>query len=91
MQGHQELEKYQTFLLNLGKENVPANDDCNINLPKEFIETGMGKSFNYAKKEYSSSVFDTVLNDDKLDMTYEPYWHNDSLFVSEVWQYESNF
>ena len=40
MQEHQELEKYQTFLLNLGKENFPANDDGNINLRKELIKTG---------------------------------------------------
>ena len=40
MQKHQELEKYQTFLLNLGKGNLPTNDDGNINLPKELIETG---------------------------------------------------
>ena len=40
MQEHQELEKYQTILLNLNKENLPANDDGNINLPKELIETG---------------------------------------------------
>ena len=40
MQEHQELEKYQTILLNLGKENLPANDDGNINIAKELIETG---------------------------------------------------
>ena len=40
MQERQELEKYQTFLLNLGKGNLPTNDDGNINIPKELIETG---------------------------------------------------
>ena len=40
MQERQELEKYQTFLLNLGKGNLPANDDGNINIPNELIETG---------------------------------------------------
>ena len=41
MQEHQELEKYQTFLLNLGKGNLPANDDGNINIPNELIETDL--------------------------------------------------
>ena len=40
MQELQELEKYQTFLLNLGKGNLPSNDDGNINIPNELIETG---------------------------------------------------
>jgi len=58
---------------------------CHYDIYETFIETGMGQSFNYAKKEYSSAIFDTVLNDDKLDITYNPYWHNDSLFISEYY------
>ena len=40
---------------------------CHYDIYKTFIETGMGKSFNYAKKEYSSAKFDAILNDKELD------------------------
>jgi len=34
--------------------------DCHFDIYETYIQTGMGKSFNYATKENSSSVFDTV-------------------------------
>ena len=45
----------------------------------------MGRSFNYAKKEYSSSIFDSILYDKKLDISYYPHWNNDSLFVNKYY------
>ena len=63
---------------------------CHYDIYKTFIETGMGQSFNHAKKEYSSAKFDTILNDKELDITYKPYWNNDSLFISE-YHHKFNF
>ena len=57
--------------------------DCHFDIYQTFTHTGMGKSFNYATKENSSSVFDTVLYDEKLGLSYSPFWNNDSLYISE--------
>ena len=62
---------------------INACKDCHYDIYQTFINNGMGSSFNYAKKENSSSIFDTVLYDNKLDITYHPHWNNDSLFVSK--------
>ena len=35
--------------------------------------------------EYSSSIFDSILYDKKLDISYYPHWNNDSLFVNKYY------
>ena len=36
-----------------------------------------------ALKKYSSSVFNQVIYDTALDLSYYPHWINDSLFIQE--------
>ena len=41
VQEHYKLEQFQTFLMSLGKGNLPVkNDDGNINLPEELVASG---------------------------------------------------
>ena len=40
VQEHYKLEQFQTFLMSLGKWNLPVNDDGNINLPEELVASG---------------------------------------------------
>ena len=37
---HQRLQEFQTFLLNLGRGDLPANNDGNIDIPQEYIVSG---------------------------------------------------
>tara|TARA_B100000674_G_C37960972_1_gene971980 strand:- start:1443 stop:3425 length:1983 start_codon:yes stop_codon:yes gene_type:complete len=64
---------------------INACKDCHFDIYETFIGNGMGRSFNYAKKEYSSSIFDSILYDKKLDISYYPHWNNDSLFVNKYY------
>ena len=40
VQEHYKLEQFQTFLMSLGKGNLPVNEDGNINLPEELVASG---------------------------------------------------
>ena len=40
VQEYYRLEQFQTFLISLGKGNLPVNDDGNINLPEELVASG---------------------------------------------------
>ena len=77
----------QQYFLNtsLDVDNVGMNQcaACHVTEYESFINTGMGKSFRPALRDYSSSIFDTILYDEKLKFHYNPHWVNDSLFVSE--------
>ena len=40
VQEHYKLEQFQTFLMSLGKGNLPVNEDGNVNLPEELVASG---------------------------------------------------
>ena len=40
VQEHYKLEQFQTFLISLGKGNLPVNEDGNVNLPEELVASG---------------------------------------------------
>ena len=37
---HQQLQEFQKFLLNIGKGDLPANIDGNVNIPDELVASG---------------------------------------------------
>lgn len=58
---------------------------CHADIHKTFIHTGMGQSFGWADTAKSiANISDTsLLYDPHLNMYYQPYWQNDSLYVQE--------
>ena len=58
---------------------------CHQKIYDSFIQTGMGKSFDYASKQKSSAKFDkhTVIYDKYSDFYYRPFWDRDSMKVIE--------
>ena len=46
VQEHYKLEQFQTFLMSLGKGNLPVNDDGNINWPEELVASGFQEEEN---------------------------------------------
>ena len=37
---HRQLQEFQKFLLNIGKGDLPANIDGNVNIPDELVASG---------------------------------------------------
>ncbi|MBL7883109.1 MAG: tetratricopeptide repeat protein [Bacteroidia bacterium] len=58
---------------------------CHQDIYNSFIETGMGKSFDLASKQKSSSIIDkhTVIYDKYSNYYYQPFWELDSLKILE--------
>ena len=46
VQEYYRLEQFQTFLMSLGKGNLPVNDDGNINWPEELVASGFQEEEN---------------------------------------------
>lgn len=58
---------------------------CHSSVHESFQHTGMGKSFDLATREKSSADFSKnhVIYDAKLDLTYTPFWKDNTLFIRE--------
>lgn len=58
---------------------------CHQDVYETFIETGMGKSFDYASKKKSSGDFrnHAVVYDSTNNMNYLAFWEGDSMKISE--------
>lgn len=58
---------------------------CHLDVYNTFIQTGMGQSFGLATKAKSAAHFSehTVVYDSVNDLSYHPYWHNDTLYIQE--------
>ena len=71
VQEHYKLEQFQTFLMSLGKGNLPVNDDGNINLPEELVASGFQVEENMqdAAIEYVYGDINGQVNDIKYMMS----------------------
>jgi tetratricopeptide (TPR) repeat protein len=58
---------------------------CHTGIHSTFIHTGMGLSFDAATKQKSSADFSNhpVVYDQYKNLSYTPYWENDSLYFLE--------
>ncbi len=56
---------------------------CHSSQYESFTQTGMGKSFRPALKQYSSAIFNEKLYDDSTFFWYNPIWEDDSLYIEE--------
>lgn len=58
---------------------------CHSGIHATFVHTGMGLSFDHASKQKSSADFSNhpVVHDQYKNLSYTPYWKNDSLFFLE--------
>jgi tetratricopeptide (TPR) repeat protein len=58
---------------------------CHQSIYDSFIETGMGKSFDHASRQKSSSKMGkhTVIYDKFQDFYYHPFWDGDSMKIME--------
>ncbi len=58
---------------------------CHSDIHQTFSETGMGKSFDHATPKKSAGDFSKVhiVYDADLDLSYRPYFNNDSLYIYE--------
>ena len=74
--GHKDGVKY------VGKEQCRM---CHAEIYDSYIQTGMGKSLNYATKDNSvlSSKDIPVIYDDLKNFYYQPFFKNDSLYIKE--------
>lgn len=58
---------------------------CHAEIYDSYIHTGMGKSLHYATQE-NSALNDSkmpVVHDSIKNLSYEPFWKNDSLYLKE--------
>ena len=71
VQEHYKLEQFQTFLMSLGKENLPVNEDGNVNLPEELVASGFQVEENMqdAAIEYVYGDINGQVNDIKYMMS----------------------
>jgi len=73
---HNDTVKY------IGKEQCRA---CHAEIYDSYMQTGMGKSFHFATKQYSA-LTDTdlpLIHDSIKNLFYQPFWKNDSLYLLE--------
>lgn len=58
---------------------------CHPSIYNSFIQTGMGQSFNIASRQKSAAEFSehTVVYDKSSDMSYHPFFKNDSMYIME--------
>lgn len=80
-EGHVYLNHHDTVKY-VGMETCRS---CHSDIYKTFIHTGMGQSFGWADTAKSiANIRDTsLLYDPHLNMFYQPFWKNDSLYVKE--------
>ena len=74
VQEHYKLEQFQTFLISLGKGNLPVNDDGNINWPEELVASGYQEEENmhdaaieYVYGDINRQVDDVLKDDEQCD------------------------
>ena len=74
--GHNDTVKY------VGKEQCRM---CHAEIYDSYIQTGMGRSLNYATKNNSvlSNKDIPVIYDDLKNFYYKPFFKNDSLYIKE--------
>jgi len=73
---------YDTSVHYVGMETCKS---CHYKVFEDFIQTGMGQSFDHATRQKSAADFGihAVVYDKDLDFYYHPFWLNDSLYVKE--------
>ena len=66
----------------VGKEQCRM---CHAEIYDSYIQTGMGKSLNYAVKDHSALASSDmpIIYDSIKNLFYEPIWKNDSLYLKE--------
>mgnify|MGYP001204104560 CR=1 FL=1 len=66
----------------VGKEQCRM---CHAEIYDSYMQTGMGKSLNYATKEHSSLTNSDmpIIYDEINNLSYQPFWKNDSLYLKE--------
>lgn len=83
-----EVSEYKVYLNHndtvkyVGKQQCRM---CHAEIYDSYINTGMGKSFHYATKEHSvlsGSKMD-IVHDTIKNLSYKPFWRNDSLYLLE--------
>ena len=73
---HNDTVKY------VGKEQCKI---CHVEIYESYMQTGMGKSLHFATKQNSSlsSSNMPIIHDSIKNLSYQPYWKNDSLYLLE--------
>ncbi len=58
---------------------------CHAEIYDSYIQTGMGKSFNYATKKHSALEGSDmpIIHDSNKNLSYKPFFKNDSLYIKE--------
>ena len=59
--------------------------ECHLTIYQTFIRTGMGLSFDTANRKKSLAKIDpdSILFDSNKNLYYQPYWHEDTLWLRE--------
>ena len=73
---HNDTVKY------VGKEQCRI---CHAEIYDSYMKTGMGQSFHFATSEHSA-LSDSkmhIIHDSILNLSYQPFWKNDSLYLLE--------
>ena len=84
-----DIDDSDTYYLNHADDvkyvGIETCAECHQDKHSTFIHTGMGLSFDSATRQKSSAKFgmDHVVYDSVLDLSYYPFWEDDSLFVKE--------
>ena len=73
---HNDTVKY------VGKEQCRI---CHTEIYDSYMKTGMGQSFNFATSEHSALADSKmhIIHDSVLNLSYQPFWKNDSLYLLE--------
>ena len=58
---------------------------CHVNVHETFVQTGMGRSFDYATQAKSSASYGShaVVFDEKSNFYYKPFFKDSTLFIKE--------
>ena len=77
--------EYASLDSSVGYVGMQTCKECHQSVYENFIETGMGKSFDHASVLKSSARFGNheLIYDKYLDFWYKPFWENDSLRIME--------
>lgn len=64
---------------------MQACKSCHFEVFENFMQTGMGQSFDHASLKKSAADFGkhALVYDRDLDFYYHPFWQNDSLYLQE--------
>ena len=80
-----DIKQYASLNDTVQYAGILACKECHSDKYETFIHTGMGLSFDHAKKSKSTAVFNdqVVVSDTFKNLQYHPFWKNDSLIVFE--------